>query len=189
MSRVRNWLPFLLLIAAAAYIVVHNMRRQAELGEAVETSAARVPTYVADQATWVRYGSDGSPLVRAVAERIDYYDDRSVVLTTVSVDRLGGEQGHWHLEAPRGTVPPNAERMLLQPEVAITGEPRSDLPTTIAARDVWVDWDKRTISSSSPVRGQAPNRAIAAQGWQTDFDGAQVQMRGQVEVQYDAPRR
>lgn len=189
MNRLRTLLPFLLLIVAAAYIVSHSMRRSAELTGSAPESGERVPTYVADHATWTRYGSDGTPQVRAQAERIDYYDDRSITMTTVVLDRLGGAQGHWHLEAPRGSVPPNAQRMLLQPDVAISGETASDLPTTIAARDVWVDWGQRTISSDQPVQGNAPNRAVSAKGWQTDFDATQIRMKGQVEVQYDAPRR
>src|SRR3546814_19022207 len=79
--------------------------------------------------------------------------------------------------------------MLLQPDVDIRGETSHDLPTTIAARDVWVDWDQRTISSDQPIRGNAPNRAVKAKGWQTDFDATQLQMQGQVEVQSDAARR
>ncbi|NGY05818.1 LPS export ABC transporter periplasmic protein LptC [Solimonas terrae] len=189
MSRLCAWLPFVLLIAAAAYIVSHSMRRNAELAGGTPAAGERVPTYVADQATWVRYGVDGTPQVRAQAERIDYYDDRSIAMTAVVVDRLGGTQGHWHLEAARGSVPPDAQRMLLQPDVAIRGETASDLPTTIAARDVWVDWQLRTISSDQPVQGSAPNRAVSAKGWQTDFDATHIQMKGNVEVQYDAPSR
>lgn len=189
MSRLRTLLPFLLLIIAAAYIVMHSMRRDADLASNAPTASEREPLYVADQATWTHYGVDGTPKVRAQADRIDYYDDRSITMTTVVLDRLGSAQGHWHLEAPSGSVPPDAQRMLLQPDVDIRGEAGRDLPTTIAARDVWVDWDKRTISSDQPVRGAAPNRTVSAKGWQTDFDATQIQMKGQVEVQYDAPRR
>lgn len=189
MSKIRGWLPFVLLIIAAAYIVSHSMQRDKQLASTVPTTGGKEPSYIADDATWVRYGTDGNPMVRAQAKRIDYFEDRSAVLTTVVLDRLGGTQGHWHLEAPKGTVPPNAQRMLLQPDVAINGETSNQLPTTIAARDVWVDWDKRTISSDQPVRGNAPNRAVSAKGWQTDFDASGIQMKGNVEVQYDAPPR
>lgn len=189
MSRLRTLWPFLLLILAAAYIVAHSMRRDADLADAAPATIEREPLYVAEHATWTRYAADGAPQVRAQADQIDYYDDRSITMTTVTLDRLGSTQGHWHLEAPRGSVPPAAQRMLLQPDVAIRGESSHDLPTTIAARDVWVDWGQRTISSDQPIRGNAPNRAIKAKGWQTDFDATQIQMKGQVEVQYDAPRR
>lgn len=187
--RLRAWLPFIALIAAAAVIVAQSMKRDAQLAAPAAASTERVPTYIADQATWIRYGADGQPQVRAQAERIDYYDDRSVTLSTVSLDRLGGPQGHWHVTAPQGTVPPNAQRMRLGPDVVLTGEPRASLPTTIKARDVWVDWQKKTIASDQPVQGAAPGRAVAARGWQTDFDASKLQMQGNVEVQYDAPSR
>jgi LPS export ABC transporter protein LptC len=189
MNRIKAWLPFILLIIAAAYIVTRSMERDRTLASDQPQSAGREPTYIADDATWVRYGVDGTPLVRARAKRIEYFDDHSAVLSTVVLDRLGGEQGQWHLEAAKGTVPPNAQRMLLQPDVAITGETQNRLPTTINGHDVWVDWGRRTISSDEPVRGSAPNRALSAKGWQTDFDASHVQMKGNVEVQYDAPRR
>src|SRR3546814_16008081 len=108
--------------------------------------------------------------------------------TLVPYTTLFRSQGHWHLEALRGSVPPNAQRMLLQPDVDIRGETSHDLPTTIAARDVWVDWDQRTISSDQTIRGNAPNRAVKAKGRQTAFDATHIQMKGHIEVQSAEPR-
>jgi LPS export ABC transporter protein LptC len=190
LSRLRAWLPFLILIAAAAWIVNSSMHRDRKLAVTETASDDRVPLYVAGQATWTRYGTDGTPLVRATAQNIDYYEDRSMALDTVTLDRLGGPQGAWHVTAPRGLVPANEQRMRLEPDVNVTGTvSKGKLPTTIAASEVWVDWDKKLISSERPVRATAPGRSATAQGWQSDFNATHVQMMGNVEMQYDAPHR
>ncbi|WP_028009029.1 LPS export ABC transporter periplasmic protein LptC [Solimonas flava] len=188
MKRLRAWLPFLALIIAAALIVTNSMKRDRQLATTTAAEPARVPQYVADGAVWTRYGADGTPMVRAQAQRIDYFEDRSMTLDTVTLDRLGGEQGSWHLEAPRGIVPANEQRMRLEPDVAVRGQARG-LPTTIAAREVWVDWEKKTIRSDLPVQARAPGRVATASGWESDFDATRVQMKGNVEMHYDAPRR
>src|SRR3546814_2244043 len=103
MNRLRTLLPFLLLILAAAYIVAHSMRRDADLAGSAPATIEREPLYVADQANWTRYGADGTPKVRAQAAQINYNDDHSNTMTTVTLDRLRSAQGHWHLEALRGS--------------------------------------------------------------------------------------
>ena len=189
MSRLRAGLPFLLLIVAAAWIVNSSMHRDRKLAAPSSSGDDRIPLYVADRATWVRYGADGLPMLQAAAERIDYFEDHSMTLSTVNLDRLGGSQGHWHVEAPRGIVPPDSQRMRLEPDVTVRGDAKGGLPTTIAASEVWVDWDKKLISSDRPVRAQAPGRSASASGWQSDFAATRVQMKGNVEMHYDAPRR
>ncbi|MFT4045526.1 MAG: LPS export ABC transporter periplasmic protein LptC [Solimonas sp.] len=190
MSRLRAWLPFLVLIAAAAWIVNNSMHRDRKLAATDTAGEERLPLYIAGNATWTRYGSDGQPQVRATAQRIDYFEDRSMALTTVALDRLGGPQGTWHATAPRGVVPANEQRMRLEPDVNVTGTiGKGKLPTKIAASEVWVDWGKKLISSDRPVRATAPGHSATAQGWQSNFDATQVQMMGNVEMQYDAPRR
>ncbi|MGH8445760.1 MAG: LPS export ABC transporter periplasmic protein LptC [Solimonas sp.] len=189
MNRLRAFLPFLVLIVAAAVIVTNAMKRDKQLAATPATGDDRIPVYIAHQATWTRYGADGLPMVSAEADRIDYFEDRSMSLITVSMDRLGGEQGPWHVKAPHGTVPANEQRMRLEPDVTVRGDAKGGLPTTIAASEVWVDWDKKTITSDKPVRAVAPGRTATASGWQSDFNGTRVQMKGNVEMQYDAPRR
>ncbi|WP_043113960.1 LPS export ABC transporter periplasmic protein LptC [Solimonas soli] len=188
-TRLRAWLPFLILIAAAAWIVNSSMHRDRRLASNGASGDDRVPLYVAERAVWTRYGADGQPLVEATAQHIDYFEDRSMVLSTVALDRLGGAQGSWHVEAPRGIVPANENRMRLEPDVSVKGAIKGNLPTAIAASEVWVDWDQKLISSDRPVRAEAPGRSATAQGWQADFNATHVQMSGKVEMQYDAPHR
>lgn len=188
MNRLRAWLPFIALLVAAALIVTNSMKRDRQLATTPAAEEARQPVYVADGAVWTRYGDDGQPMIRAQAQRIDYFEDRSMTLDTVTLDRLGGAQNSWHLEAPRGIVPPDEQRMRLEPDVSVRGQTRG-LPTTIAAREVWVDWHQKTIRSDQPVQARAPGRVATASGWESDFNATRVQMKGNVEMHYDAPRR
>ena len=187
MKRLRTLLPFALLLVAAAVIVNLSVRRD-ERGDArAGNESAAIPVYVAEQATWVRYGPDGHPQLRAEAASINYYTDRAMQLDTVMLDRLGGDQGAWHLRAARGDVPAGSTRMRLSPEVAVTGTAKDALPVQIAASEVWVDWQQREISSVQPVTLTAPNRRLRADRWQTDFNASRSQLSGHVEVFYDAP--
>lgn len=181
--------PFLLLLIAAATIVSFSLRRDENQPANGSSAGAATPVYVAERATWIRFGTDGLPQLQAEAQRIDYFADRSMQLDTVTLDRLGGDQGAWHLEAPRGEVPAGSSKMRLSPDVAVKGTSKTQLPVQIAASEVWVDWEKREISSEQPVSLQAPGRNLSADQWQTDFNGSRSQLRGHVEVEYDAPQK
>lgn len=189
MKRLRTFWPFALLLIAAAAIVSLSLRRDENQGTTAGNQNAATPVYVAEQATWVRFGADGQPQLQAEAQRIDYFADRAMQLDAVILDRLGGDQGAWHLEAARGEVPAGSSRMRLSPEVAVKGTSKTQLPVQIAASEVWVDWEKREISSEQAVTLKAPGRNLRADRWQTDFNASRSQLRGHVEVEYDAPQK
>lgn len=185
----RGALPFLLMVIAAAIIVWLSMRDRGEEAAAAPNAEARTPRYVTEAATWTRFDIAGQPQMRAQAARIDYYEDRSMEMQTVVLDRIGGEQGHWHLTAAQGRVPAGEERIRLTPQVLITGAPRADLPTEVSASEVWVDWNKRQITSERPVRARAPGRELQGNSWTSDFDATRAQVKGNVQVEYDVPNR
>lgn len=189
MKRWRSLLPFILMISVAAGIVWLSLRDGAQQTGDSTASEQREPRYTTEQATWTRYGSDGLPLMRAQAAHIDYFEDRSMEMQTVVLDRVGGEQGHWHLSAPTGMVPPGQERIRLGPDVQINGAARANLPTEIAAKEVWVDWNKREIVSDKPVRARAPGRVLLGDSWSSDFAATRAKLKGNVQVEYDAPQR
>lgn len=184
-----------LLPLAFLGLCAYGLLRISLQGESVEREthpadqSLAQPLYIAHQATWVRYGEDHKPQLRAQAERIDYYEDHSMKLTQVRLDRLGAQNGPWQASAPQGYVPPGESRMRLQPDVVVKGMAPKSLPTEINAREVWVDWQSQQLYSRSPVRAKAPGRSASAQSWTSDFAGNHVQLNGQVEMHYDAPPR
>lgn len=189
MKRLAALLPLLMLAAAALALLHISLQPGGEPSPTQAEATAQIPIYIAHQATWVRFDQNDVPQLRAQAERIDYFEDRSMKLSEVKLDRLGSKNGYWHVSAPEGQVPAGESRMRLQPQVAANGEAPKALPVTIAASEVWVDWGRQRLYSDHPVDARAPGRAAKAQTWSSDFGGQQVQLSGQVEMQYDVPPR
>ncbi|HEX4895256.1 MAG TPA: LPS export ABC transporter periplasmic protein LptC [Solimonas sp.] len=145
------------------------------------------PRYRMEGVQWTRYGADGLPRFQAQAERADYYDDEALRLSGVGLDRLGGRQGAWTLRAPQGRVPAGETRMRLGPAVQIEGRDRRGAPVTIAARQVWVDWEARTIRSQEPVQLRSPGTEVDAVGLEADWSGQRLRLLNRVEMRHVAP--
>lgn len=188
MKTLRGLLPLFLLLAGTALIVQLSLRR--ETRSTVDAVAVpRTPIYTAERTSWTRFNAEGQPELRATAQRIDYYDDRAMQLAEVQLDRLGGAQGRWQLNAAQGEVPAGESRMRLSPAVDARGTVQDGTPLQVAAREVWVDWRRREIRSDAPVTATAPGRVLRADAWQTDFSATNTRLQGKVEVHYDVPAR
>lgn len=155
-------------------------------GAAVAETVAEHPRYAVQGAIWTRYGDSGDAAFRAQAQTIDYYDDRSMQLREVTLDRLGAG-GPWTLQAAEGEVPPGETRMQLRPEVEIAGALKSGAAAQIMARDVWVDWTKKTLASAAPVHLSSPDRELQAIGFESDWAGDYLRFLKQVQVHYAPP--
>ncbi len=167
-------------MVAAAWMAMQGFRAPAGANEEPSNNSR----YELQNAEWTRYGDDGAVDLRARADRIDYYDNRSMLLTTVEMDRLGGEQGRWQLQAAEGQVPAGESRVRLQPDVRIDGTLSSGAPAQLETRNVWVDWTRKTITSAEPVKMTSPGRELRAIGMETDWAGEHIQFKKQVEVRY-----
>lgn len=189
MKRLGSLLSLLVLALAVAALLRISLQPDNTSSVGATASVEQAPLYIAHQATWIRYDQNDAPQLRAQAERIDYFEDRSMKLSQVALDRLGGKDGYWHASAPEGLVPAGESRMRLQPDVKVTGTAPKSLPTQIAASEVWVDWDRQQLYSDKPVRVSAPRRTATARSWRSNFAAQRVQLEGQVEMQYDAPPR
>lgn len=143
------------------------------------------PRYEMAGAEWTRYGEDGLVELRARAARIDYFDDRSMTLNQIRLDRLDGE-GPWRLDAERGVVPPQQERMQLLPEARVEGQ-RGGEPVRITAPQVWIDWAQKTIGSTQPVRMASPGRTLDAIGFEADWRGQHLRFLKNIEMHYARP--
>lgn len=147
--------------------------------------ALQQPRYEMENAQWLRYGEDGALELRAQAERIEYFDDRSMQLDRVQIDRLGN-QGPWTLTAARGEVPAGTEHMQLLPVAQVRGQ-RSGQPVQITAPQVWVDWSKKIIHSSQPINMTSPGRTLDAIGFEADWQGERLRFLRNVEMRYVTP--
>jgi LPS export ABC transporter protein LptC len=170
-----------LLLALSVWMTLRGFQPR-DIGE-TEAEVVR-PRYHLEGADWMRYDDTGAALFEVAAGSVDYFDDASMQLQTVSVRHLGGEQGAWLLRADRGSVPPGQRRLLLEPRVTVDGQaPRQD-DVTLRTPQLWVDFDARTLSSPAAVRAEAPGRSLDAIGMHADWTGERVEFLDQVEVHH-----
>jgi len=150
----------------------------------IADDTAQHPRYTVGGAEWTRYGDDGSADFRARADSIDYFDDHSLALSDVTLDRLDGDAGPWTLRAAQGQVPAGENRMRLMPDVEVNGKLKSGARADIQARNVWVDWREKTLMSTEPILMKSPGRELRAIGFESDWAGDQLRFMKQVRVQY-----
>ncbi len=175
-----------LLLFAAVWLTLRGFRYSAPLPEIAEIER---PRYHLDGADWVRYDETGTPLFEIRAMSVDYFDDESMQMQKVSVQQLGGESGAWQLTSTRGEVPPQARRLLLEPDVTVIGDPpRQQGPVTMQAPQLWIDWETRQLTTASSVAVQAPGRSLTAVGMNADWTGRRIEFENQVNVRHAAPR-
>lgn len=183
--------PVLLLfpLALAVVAVVVTLQGfQPEPAAEGEGAAGPEPRYELADAQWTRHDPAGTPQLRATAARIEYFDDRSARLTTLTLDQLGGADGPWRIHAPSGTVPAEQMRMQIGPPVRMTGTLRQGGAVDVATERLWIDWQKREIYTDDRVTLTAPRREARARGLRTDWAGTRVRLLRDVRVDYAAPR-
>ncbi len=170
-----------LLLALSVWLTLRGFQPQ----EMVEPEAAvERPRYHLEGAEWMRHDDTGAALFEVTADSVDYFDDASMQLQTVSVRHLGGDQGAWLLTAARGNVPAGQKRLLLEPSVIVDGQAPQQDDVTLHTPQLWVNFDARTISSPVAVRAEAPGRSLNAVGMQADWTGERVEFLDQVEVRH-----
>ncbi|SFF61333.1 LPS export ABC transporter protein LptC [Fontimonas thermophila] len=151
------------------------------------TDAVERPRYRLEGAHWRRYDAHGAPVLEATVESIDYFDDTSMELTGIEL-MTRGNTGGWQLRAPLGSVPASASRMLLHPQVEITGAPAKQPALRIQTDSLWADWQARTLSTTDPVSATAPDRTIEAVGLQADWDARRLRFLHAIKAHH-APHR
>lgn len=185
MKRQLAWLLPLALVVALGFWIA----RQPEAPGSASAGAppAAMPRYALTGVNWLRLDSKGQPQFRAQAAQIDFYDDDSARLQTLSLDALGGLDSPWRFNSPSGFVPPGQKRLRLDGPVAGTGKLANGDTVHLNAAQLWVDSAKREISSETAVQIDAPRRQAQAQGLRADFGGKRVELRGKVQATY-APK-
>lgn len=183
MKRQALWLTPLLLIAALGFWLARQPEYLSE-GETVKSEEPATPRYTLTGASWLRLDSKGQPQLRAQAVQIDFFDDDSARLETLSVDALGGLDSVWRLSAPSGYVPPHQKRLRL--DGPVNGETRlaDNEWAQLHAEQLWVDQSRRELTSDKPVRLVSPRRQAQAHGLRADFNGKRIELRGNVEARY-----
>ncbi len=185
MKRQAVWLiPLGLIVALGLWLA---RQPESPAAETIASRPASVPRYALTGVNWLRYDSKGKPQFRAQAAQIDFYDDTSAKLQTLSLDALGGLDSPWRFNAPSGYLPPRQKRLRLDGPVAGQGRMANGDTVQLSAGHLWVDSARREISTDAGVKVEAPRRQAQAQGLRTDFGAKRIELRGKVQARY-APK-
>lgn len=180
-------LLFALPILIAVGVLMATWRGGAPRPPRAAAASESQPRYTLTDGRWLRYGLDGRPEFEATAQTIDYYDDESARLQTVEVHALGGAGSPWRINAPEGYAPPHSQRMQLRGNVtAVATWPQGETVNFQTAY-LWVDQNRRELSTDAPVQMRGRNRSANADGLRADWTGKLVELLGQVRMQYAPP--
>lgn len=146
-------------------------------------AAGRAPLYQLQGVEWTRLDAQGKPLINATADTARYYDDKSAQFEALRVERLG-QGGPWNLSSPQGQMPAGQQRIRLDKPVQMTGRMKSGENVRVETDSLWVDLERKEIATEDRVRLSGRNRAASATGMRADWNGTQVQLLKDVEVEY-----
>lgn len=153
------------------------------------TSPVDAPRYTMKAAEWTRLDEQGAPLVTAVADIIDVYDDDSASLRVLEVTTASGDNGvPWKLTAPEGRAPPNERRLQLLGGVVGTGAWPDGEALRFTTPDLWVDPDKHALDTAAGVQFSSAHRNGRSRSLQANWATQQLRMSKDVEIRYEAPR-
>lgn len=170
-------------IAVAMLKTVQNFD-QAGTQKARDETGPR-PRYALRDAEWTRLGPDGNPQFHITAATIDYYDNKSAILSNMTMDGLGGNKGAWLLTSPAGEVPAQQQRILLKKPVVITGKSsHGGEPIKMFTDQLWVDNQRKEIYTDLPLRMTQGAQQAKATGMRADWVGQKLELLHDVEVTY-----
>ena len=179
-------LLLLLAVLAIGVAMLKTMQNFDQSGtqKAQEDSGPR-PRYALRNAEWTRLGPDGKAQFHITAATIDYYDNKSAILSNMTMDGLGGENGAWLLTSPAGEVPAEQERILLKKPVVVTGKSvNGGEPVKMFTDQLWVDNKSREIYTDLPLRLVQGAQQATATGMRADWVGQKLDLLHDVEVTY-----
>lgn len=172
-------------VLAALALVIRNL--PGDPGQPSGVSRDDAPQYVADGAQWQRFDATGEVAMAATAERLEGYSGGAKKLIGLRIDQLGGEDV-WSLQSPAGHQ--SAENEPLQLEAPVKGELQrpGKAPATLAAKTLSIDKDREQLSSNDPVTWIDGDSEASAQGFDGDWAGRSVRLRGDVNVRFARPK-
>lgn len=176
----------LVVMLVASVAMLKAVQNFDETGtQKVQDENAPRPRYALRDAEWTRLGPDGHAQFHITAATIDYYDNKSAILSNMTMDGLGGERGAWLLTSPAGEVPAQQERILLKKPVVITGKSNNGgEPIKMFTDQLWVDNKRKEIYTDLPLRLTQGAQQATAVGMRADWTGQKLDLLHDVEVTY-----
>lgn len=181
MTRLLQVLTALVVIV----LIIRNLPGDRDPGERVASDA---PQYVADGARWQRFDDQGQLLMAATAESLQGFSGGEKRFTTLRIDQLGGDDV-WQLQSPSGHQAAEGEPLRLDgPVNGILQRPNQGTATLDAA-NVWVDREKQQLYSDDAITWTDGASEARAKGFDGDWAGRSVKLRGDVNVRFARPQQ
>jgi LPS export ABC transporter protein LptC len=169
-----------LMLAVMIGLLIWRGQRAAA-PEQAGTAAAGDAGYVATEAEIIQTGSDGLPLYRLQAHRVE--QSRAGTEIHVTQPRLIYQEGSgpvWSLRADTGDLPADAGRADLQGSVyAVATRPDSP-PLEIRTETLGVDMGTQQVSTSAPVRIDWGSDHVTAVGLRADMKADTLRLESRV---------
>jgi len=182
----RRLIPLLLVPALGG--MYYTLQRMGEPASAPAAAPASPPLYRLNQAELTRYGSDGTPMLRGIAQRVDYFPDQSGQAYDLQLDLLSASGTPWRLSAPGAVLPAGDHRFELSGPVLAEGHwPDDGSALQARTEQLWIDPDLHEIETDAAVELQGELRKGHAQGLRADWSARNLWLLHDVQMQYEAP--
>ena len=153
---------------------------------AAATAETRDPGYSASDAEIIQTGTDGAPRYRLRAAHIEQ-DPRTleVGLRTLTLETRDRDAARWQVEAPRGTLSGDAERLRLEGGVRLQGGDARDADLLRIATPT-LDYDLRELQAraAGEVRITLQGHVLEGNGLEANLRTRQVRLNSNVHGRF-----
>lgn len=150
---IRTRLLLLALLGALATFIWFE--RRPELDDTAASNApneAPQPGISARNAELIETSDSGQPLYVLHASAIDQpQEGANIELTSPDLDYLPADAPHWHVQAERGVLPPDARHADLYGAVHARGESGNEPPLLLQSEQLAFDMPSHSIDTKLPV--------------------------------------
>ncbi|MGH8495352.1 MAG: LPS export ABC transporter periplasmic protein LptC [Gammaproteobacteria bacterium] len=176
-------LVVLLLVAAA--VVSWLLGRGT--GTAVPGVAPRpVPDvgYYFEDVSFLETGTDGAVLYEVAAESAVQMPEAGLItLRDVHLDYNARGEGPWVLDAERGRIPEERNRIELSGGVTLRSE-ESETPTVVETESLTVDPEQQLATTTDEVRIRVGPHVLTGTGMQARLDSQEVELESSVRGEF-----
>lgn len=166
-------------VALLAVVAVGLLRGETRAPEVEVNPPSAAQSYLRDVRI-VSFDAQGQAEYRARAETAQYFSTGDITLDEVAVDYLGGANGPWVANAPRGGLPHDSHTIHLNDGVMVTGQGRN--PVKFESNQVQIDLAERRIRTLAPTTVRSGPQRISAQRLETGFDAERLEFDGRVRT-------
>jgi len=150
------------------------------------TETARDPGYSASDAEIIQTGADGTPRYRLRAARIEQ-DPRTleVDLQQIRLETRDVDAARWQVDAAKGTLSSNAERLRLEGEVRLEGgDPRDADRVRMTTSALDYDLQGGQVRAAGAVRITLHDHVLEGTGLEANLRTRQVRLNADVHGRF-----